>query len=52
MLATVLAAPTAAATLDSALPAATGTASYGWLLIALPMLGAAILLLAGKASNR
>jgi len=47
----VLAAPAATAPLEGALPAATGAASYGWLLIALPMLGAAILLLAGKASN-
>ena len=32
--------------------AATGVSSFAWLLIALPLLGAAILLLGGKRTNR
>ncbi len=40
------------ATADGAATAATGFTAYAWLLVALPMLGAAVLLLGGKATDK
>ena len=36
---------------DQILHAAEGISAYGWLLVALPMLGAAVLLLGGRRTN-
>jgi NADH-quinone oxidoreductase subunit L len=40
------------ATAEGAATAATGFTAYAWLLVALPMLGAAVLLLGGRATDR
>ena len=37
---------------EAATQAATGVAAYGWLMVALPLLGAALLLLGGRRLNR
>ena len=37
---------------DGAATAATGITAYAWLLVALPMLGAAVLLLGGRATDK
>ncbi len=42
----------AAATTASAPAAATGITAYAWLLVALPLLGAAVLLLGGRATDK